>query len=683
MNKKLIVLQEDKNDCAAASLLSIIRYYNGNLDLETIRKLINTTKNGTNAFDLMNGAKEIGLESKAYKLSFESLINLNTIPLLAHVKKSNMYHFIVIYKINNKKSKILIMDPSIGLKNISFKEFEQIYLNVIIMFKKTKELPKIKNENKILKIILKTLQKNKLMILKLSLLSMLSFIFCLSDYFLIKIILDKKLNTNIIQKYIITFLSLIIIKNALYYLRNKLLIKINYIIENNITIETLKNLFNLPYSYYKNKSTGEVVSRINDLNNIKDLLSNFMLNTFVDILFIIVSFIIMSITNKYLTLINVIIIFIYLLIVKFYSKILKTKVKELQEMKGYYNEILTESIDNVESINNLNIKNIKINKLINEYDKINKLSKKLNNTFNLEHLLKNLTYDIFFIIYLLLAYIFVLKNKITMSELILLYMLSTYFISIIKSILDKDLEIYFTNQNIGRVNSLFIHNEITKQIDKQIKGSIKIKNVSYSYGSILILNKINLTVPYKSKIILTGKSGSGKSTLVKLILKYLKNYKGKILINNTPLEKIDTSIIQNSITYIGQNEQLFKDTFKNNIILNRNITENEYNKILNICYLNEVKNKKSFKDESLIEQSGFNLSGGERQRIILARALLNNFNYLIIDEALSEVDLNLEQKIIKNILKNYKDKTIIYISHKNEIKNNFKTKYNIERRSYE
>ena len=156
-----------------------------------------------------------------------------------------------------------------------------------------------------------------------------------------------------------------------------------------------------------------------------------------------------------------------------------------------------------------------------------------------------------------------------------------------------------------------------------------------------------------------------------------------VLIGNKNLLSIDKSIINNSFNYIGQNEKLFTNTLKNNITLNRDITEYEYNKILNICNLKEVRDKRKLKDDFLIEESGFNLSGGERQRIILARALLKQTNYIIIDEALSEVNINIEEKIIKNLFNYYKDKTIIYISHKEEIKRLFSRVYNLERSMYE
>jgi ATP-binding cassette subfamily B protein len=109
------------------------------------------------------------------------------------------------------------------------------------------------------------------------------------------------------------------------------------------------------------------------------------------------------------------------------------------------------------------------------------------------------------------------------------------------------------------------------------------------------------------------------------------------------------------------------------------INENDYEKVINICNLYKLRDDNPLRNNFMIEENGFNVSGGERQKIILARALLKKSNYLILDEALSEVGEIEEKKIIKNIFDYYKDKTIIYITHKKEIIELFKEKYFLER----
>ena len=124
---------------------------------------------------------------------------------------------------------------------------------------------------------------------------------------------------------------------------------------------------------------------------------------------------------------------------------------------------------------------------------------------------------------------------------------------------------------------------------------------------------------------------------------------------------------------------LLKIWKKENIIYGRNISDKEYEKIINICNLNKLRDSKALRNNFMIEDNGFNVSGGERQKIVLARSLLKKSNYIILDEALSEVGFKEEKEILNKIINCYKDKTIIYVSHKKEIISLFDNKYYLER----
>mgnify|MGYP002624689929 CR=1 FL=1 len=158
-----------------------------------------------------------------------------------------------------------------------------------------------------------------------------------------------------------------------------------------------------------------------------------------------------------------------------------------------------------------------------------------------------------------------------------------------------------------------------------------------------------------------GDSGSGKSTILKILKKYYQIDNDKIFIDNIDINKISKYEIDKNITYVSQNEVLFSDTIYNNLTLNRNITDKRIRKVIkdtNIDFINYNLNM-------IIEENGFNLSGGQKSRIVLARSLLNNFKILVLDEIFSEMDIDLERKILKNIFKRYQDKIIIVVSHRN------------------
>lgn len=195
-----------------------------------------------------------------------------------------------------------------------------------------------------------------------------------------------------------------------------------------------------------------------------------------------------------------------------------------------------------------------------------------------------------------------------------------------------------------------------------------------------LFEKVNIDIKYGSKFLIYSDSGNGKSTIIKILLRYIDEYQGNIYIGNVNLKDIAPINLSNNMTFVSQNSYIDSDTLKNNIIYGRDITNEEYEKVINICNLNKLRDSKMMRNNFMIEDNGFNISGGERQKIILARSILKKSNYLILDEALSEVDLDEEIEIMNKIFDYFKDKTIIYISHKKEMVNMFNLKYKLERR---
>lgn len=678
------VKQNGFRDCAAACLLSIIRYYGGNASKEELNYIIKTDKYGTNAYNFIEGAKTIGFDGYGLKKTYEEILRYDNLPVIAHTKVNNMYHYVVIYEINKKYIKI--MDPACGLKKVTYNYFKEIYLGTILFLYPVKEIPKLKSRNKLFNFIINNflLYKNK--IIKLILLSLIITILSIIINTYLKIYIDYVLvnyTNRLLISISICFIVVIFLKNIFENIRSKLLINIKLIVSKSVTNMSFNHIMNLPYHHIKNKPTGEISSRLYDLENFKDLVSTIMLNIFVNIFLVVVSMVLLIILNKSLFLISIIVILLYSIVVFFYSIIFKNEINDLQIDEGIYSSKLVESLNGYETIKNLNLINETVDNVNRSYNSYLNKYKRFEYSFSNEKMLKELISDLEMIIVPILGILFVRKNLITIGDVIMFASLVLFFTEPIKELLNLIPSIKYASNSYERINDLLmIEKENTNNENKKmIDGDISILNLSYSYNNTTnILKGINLNIKKGEKILIHGKSGIGKSTLIKILLKYFESYNGDIKINNINIKDIDNDIIRNSFTYISQNEILLSDTIKNNIILNRNISDKEYNKTIKICKVDKIIDNKPLRNNFLIEEDGFNLSGGERQKIILARGLLKKFNILILDEALSEVGFEEEIEIIKEIFKKYKSNTIIYISHKKEIINFFENKYLIEQK---
>lgn len=193
--------------------------------------------------------------------------------------------------------------------------------------------------------------------------------------------------------------------------------------------------------------------------------------------------------------------------------------------------------------------------------------------------------------------------------------------------------------------------------------NIRLNNVSFRYQDDLTLHKINMTLQLNRKYAVVGYSGSGKSTLAKLIMGFLAPEEGSIALDNIPLTKIEESSLYQQISYQGQNTFLFNDTLKENILLEKEISSEEWNAIVQATCLHEVWNQLPDREDTKAGENGKNLSGGEAQRIALARCLAAHPKFMILDEVLSALDIQTARKVEQNLLA-LPDTGMLMITHR-------------------
>ena len=312
MKKNLIVKQIGYKECGAASLLSIIRYYHGNISMQRLVELTNTTNDGTTLYDIKQASNELNLEAIGYKV--DDITKLKDIkkPFICQIISQNYEHFIVIYEV--KKNKVIAMDPAVGESIMNLDELKKIWTSYIMIFSPKKKLIYQKEEKYINKIIINTLKTNKRIVLDIQILSIIFMIVSLISTLYFEIIIDKVANTNILLGITFIFACLILLKCITNLIRNELLIYLNQKLDCSIILNTFQKLILLPYNYYKNKSTGEIIARINDLINVKNMINKLILTVCLDIV-ILISF-------SLFLLINYAKLFIYLVIISVINVIL-------------------------------------------------------------------------------------------------------------------------------------------------------------------------------------------------------------------------------------------------------------------------------------------------------------------------------------------------------------------------
>lgn len=204
------------------------------------------------------------------------------------------------------------------------------------------------------------------------------------------------------------------------------------------------------------------------------------------------------------------------------------------------------------------------------------------------------------------------------------------------------------------------------KIINPLKGEIEIKNLIFGYNqNIKILQDICLRIEPKSIVSIVGPSGSGKTSLLRLLIGMETPDEGNILFDGKSISQIPLSMLRKQITVIWQEFSMFRGSILENLIIGAEMV-NEYKimRAVKLARMEELLNSLPKGMETPISEWGASLSGGQRQRLAIARAIIRNTPIIILDEATSNIDLNTEAEILKDLFSEEKDKTIIFVTHR-------------------
>ena len=667
MKKYPIVLQDEIKDCGVSCIQMIIKYYGGYVKKSNLLEMTKTSKKGTTAYNIKNTLINLGFEAKGIKCNLNDINKDNIVlPCIASVIIDNSYkHFIVIYEINFKKKYLVMGDPADKIKKMSFEDFNKIFNNVLITFFPIKTLPIEKDISQI-KFIFNLLVPYKKTLINIFILSIFITLFSILTSFYTEYMINS-LNYYS-KKFLIylfcIFFSIYILKIISDFFRNKLLLFINQKLDLVLTLDVFEKIIKLPYSYYQNRTTGDVISRINDLESVRDMISKVALSIFVDLPLTLISLIVLYFINSTLFVIGLVILVLYFIIIVIFRRIFNDYIKKIQVKKGEATSLMVESISGFETVKGMHIDQFIKNKFEKKYVKYLKDIFNFQNLYFLQNLFKEIIDNIGFIIITLIGCILVINGKMNIGRLLTFTTLLVYFLEPIKNIINLDTMIKEAKSALKRILDIVSYEEETNGLVGNFhNGDIEFKNLDFSFNDRdYILKNINLKIKKGSKVMVIGNSGSGKSTLFKILMRFYNIQNNRVFINNIDLNNYNINTLNNNVLYLGQNEILFNDTLYNNLVFD-NSNSSKVLDVSRMCYVDKIIDS-NLGYNMLIEENGFNLSGGEKQRIMLARALLKKFNILVIDEGLSQVDVNMERRILKNIFDKYKDKTIIFISHR-------------------
>jgi ATP-binding cassette subfamily B protein len=432
-----------------------------------------------------------------------------------------------------------------------------------------------------------------------------------------------------------------------------------------------KHLLKLPQQFFDTMRVGEIISRVNDAVKIRLFINEVALGLLVNVFIIIFSFALMFTYYWKLALVMLIVIPLYVLTYFIANQINKRLQRKLMEDAADLETQLVESLNSIATIKRFGLEEYANLKTENRFIQLLRTIYSAGMSGLYIGTASDFVSRLFTIVILWVGTYFVLQNELTPGELLSFYSLIGYFTSPAMSLIGANKSIQDAFIAADRLFEIMDLEQESKEnktaLTPDLVGNIEFKQVSFKYGSrAKVFDELDLKIEKGKITAIVGESGSGKSTLLSLLQNLYPISSGNIFIGNLDIQYITNESLRKVVSVVPQQIDLFAGTLIENIAIGH--FEPDMQRILGISQalgITEFVKTMPQGFSTMLGERGANLSGGQRQRIAIARALYQNPEILILDEATSSLD-SISEKYVQDTLQLLREqqKTIIIIAHR-------------------
>ena len=486
-------------------------------------------------------------------------------------------------------------------------------------------------------------------------------------------VIGPKMDMDKIKSIAILLACLYIISAIFTYVEGLSMIKVANGYAKKLRSSISEKINKLPLKFFDHNLSGDILSRVtNDVDTIAQSLNN-SLSTLVSSITLFIGSIIMMFVTNYIMAITAIVssligFILMFIILNKSQRYFTARQRELGKLNGYIEEIYS----GLNVVRSCNAKD----ETINEFDKLND---KLYDCNRKSQFLSGLMQPIMgfignfsYVAVCIVGALLVSKSVISFGVIVAFIMYVRLFTNPLSQIAQAMTSMQSTAAASERVFGLLeevemdSENDITKKLDKhKVKGNIEFKNVKFGYDrDKIIINDFTAKVKAGEKIAIVGPTGAGKTTMVNLLMKFYDINDGDILIDGTSIKELKRDNIHSLFTMVLQDTWLFNGTVKENIIYNQKHVSNkrveEVCKVVGVDHF--IKTLPNGYDSIISDNDS--VSSGQRQLLTIARGMISDSPFLILDEATSNVDTRTEELVQKAMDKLMENKTSFIIAHR-------------------
>lgn len=669
-----VVQQHSQEDCGAACLATIAKHYGRIFSINHIREAVGTGQLGTTMLGLKQGAEALSFYTRGVKALLE-IVDRGELPLPAIINWKG-YHWVVLY--GKRGRKYVIADPGVGIRYLSRKELTKGWANGFMLLLEpdpvrfyAQEDDKIGGFGR----FFKPVWNHRGLLSEAFLINLVLGLLSLTSPFLLQILTDDVLvrgDTQLLTGLVIAVVVMNFTSSSLRFVQSHLIAHFAQRLQLGLVLEFGRVILRLPLNYYETRRSGEVTSRLRDIQEINQLVSQVVVSLPSQLFIAVVSFSVMLFYSWKLTTAAVGFAALMSLSTVIFLPTIREKTRSLLVLQAENQGVLVETFKGALTLKTTTAAPQFWEELQSRFGRLANITFRTVQIGIITSTFSGLVSSISSVGLLWLGSSLVIGKELTIGQLLAFNSMNGNFIGLIGMVVgfvDRLTRVQTATQRLTEVIDATPENQSdTKKPFAKIPDSADIicTNLNFHHAArVDLLEDFSLTIPGGKATALIGKSGCGKSTLAKLIAGLYALGSGNIRFGIYNSEDLSLDCLRQQVVLVPQEPHFWSRSIVENFRLGSpNVSFEQTVTACQIAQADDFISKLPDKYQTVLGEFGANISGGQRQRLAVARAIVNDPPVLILDESTAGLDPTSEAQMLDKLLFYRQGKTTILISHR-------------------
>ncbi|MCC5625734.1 peptidase domain-containing ABC transporter [Nostoc sp. CHAB 5715] len=676
--KYQIVLQHSEEDCGAACIAIVAKHYGRTFAISRMREVVGTGSRGTSLLGLRRGAETLGFNTRQVKASVQLLDQLHKAPLPAIIHWKG-YHWVVLY--GQKGKKYVIADPGVGIRYLTREELLEGWGNGIMLLLTPDDSHFYQQSDDKIggfgRYLMRVLPYRAILIQAIAINIVIGLLSLVSPL-MMQLLTDDVLvrgDTQLLTVVAIGAIAMSLFSSAIGLVQSHLIGHFGQRLQLGLILEYGRQLLRLPLSYFEGRRSGEVVSRIADVDHINELVSQIVLGLPSQFFIALVSLGFMLFYSWGLTLASLAAFILVTLVNLLFLPALRQKTRNAIVLGTENQGFLVETFRGVQVLKTTQATPQAWQEYQANYGRLANLGWSTMKLGLYSGTITNIFSTCTNIALLWLGSYLVINRTLSIGQLLAFSGMNGNFLGFLGSVIGLVDEFITAQIVIQRLTEVI---DATPEDDKdekkpwaELKGNVDITctNLNFHHaGRVDLLQDFSLIIPGGQVIGLIGKSGCGKSTLAKLLAGLYVLQSGNIRYGIYNQQDLSMECLRQQVVLVPQEPHFWSRSIIENFRFS--YPQIAFEQIVQACEIagaDEFISKLPDKYQTVLGEFGANLSGGQRQRLAIARAIITDPPILILDESTGALDPVSEAKLLDRLLSHRQGKTTIMISHRPKV----------------